>query len=549
MGMGSVRRADGQLGVRNATPATGDPVSVFRGRPLPEPARPAGYAALIERYGLAVPLPPRLAAITTRHRRRESPDWLVLTPRHAPGESLRQQLTFALRWEGVELLVLSALFRTVPADDVAGVVRATPTGAVARRIWFLYEWLTGRDLDIADPGKISAVPVVDGGQQVALARGQSSSRHKVVDNLPGTRAFCPMVRLTPTLAAYQARRFDERAREVIGRTHPDVLARAAAFLLLSDSRSSFGIEGERPSPERAARWGQAIGQAGTARLSVQELERLQQIVIGDSRFVHLGLRTDGGFVGTHDRQSGQPIPDHVSARAEDLPGLVAGMVSYDDRAWRGGVDPVVAAAALAFGFVYVHPFVDGNGRLHRWLIHHVLAAAGYNPPGVVFPVSAAIFRSIDEYRRVLESRSHPLLPHVSWRATPTNNIEVLNDTGDLYRYLDATAHAEFLYRCVETTVERDLPDEVAYLEAYDRFAERVQDIVDMPEPTMDLLHRFLRQNDGRLSRRARTREFAALTDGEVATVETVYADCTARVPARADDTTDPADAPGAPDPA
>jgi hypothetical protein len=37
------------------------------------------------------------------------------------------------------------------------------------------------------------------------------------------------------------------------------------------------------------------------------------------------------------------------------------------------VDPVVAAAILAFGFVYIHPFEDGNGRIHRYLIHHVLA--------------------------------------------------------------------------------------------------------------------------------------------------------------------------------
>jgi Fic family protein len=188
------------------------------------------------------------------------------------------------------------------------------------------------------------------------------------------------------------------------------------------------------------------------------------------------------------------------------------------------MDPVVAAAAVAFGFVYIHPFEDGNGRLHRWLIHHVLARAGYNPPGVIFPVSAAILREIDAYRRVLESCSAPLLPLIEWRATETGNVEVLNETADHYRYFDATAHAEFLYRCVRETVERDLPAEVAYLEAYDRFVRSVQEIVDMPASTVDLLHRFLCQNAGRLSNRARTREFAALTDREVALVERLYAE-------------------------
>ena len=80
-----------------------------------------------------------------------------------------------------------------------------------------------------------------------------------------------------------------------------------------------------------------------------------------------------------------PIPVHISARPEDLRGLMQGLVDYARRALAAPLDPVVAAAALSFGFVYIHPFEDGNGRLHRWLIHHVLARAGYNPPNLVFP--------------------------------------------------------------------------------------------------------------------------------------------------------------------
>lgn len=189
------------------------------------------------------------------------------------------------------------------------------------------------------------------------------------------------------------------------------------------------------------------------------------------------------------------------------------------------MDPVVAAAAVAFGFVYVHPFEDGNGRIHRWLIHHVLTAAGYSPPSVVFPVSAVILREIDVYKRVLESYSRPLLPFIEWQPTEENNVEVLNETADYYRFFDATAHAEFLYRCVETTVVHDLPEEIAYLESFDRFSQRVQHIVDIPGRKVGLLHRFLGQGEGRLSNRARTSEFGALRDDEVERIERLYADC------------------------
>jgi hypothetical protein len=46
----------------------------------------------------------------------------------------------------------------------------------------------------------------------------------------------------------------------------------------------------------------------------------------------------------------------------------------------------------------------------------------------------------------------------------------------------------------------------------------------MPRTTLDLLFRFLRQNEGALSKRAREREFAKLTEGEVAEIEQIYAE-------------------------
>ena len=130
---------------------------------------------------------------------------------------------------------------------------------------------------------------------------------------------------------------------------------------------------------------------------------------------------------------------------------------------------------------------------------------------MVFPVSAAILDRINEYRKVLESYSQRLLPLIKWKPTEDGNVEVLNDTADFYRYFDATPQAEFLYSCVRKTVEEDLPEEADYLRRYDAFRARVEAIVDMPDRTVDLLFRMLRQNKGRLSKRAREKEFAKLT--------------------------------------
>lgn len=496
------------------------PKNVFQERRIPETATLAGYGALIDAYRLAVPLPRKLSATGNRHRIFEDDAWRILTPRHAPSANLDGHLTFALKYEGLDLAVLTRLFVATGPDAIAEIVRNRPTGSYARRIWFLYEWLTGNRLDLPDAEGGRYVPVVDPEQQFAT-EGKNAPRYRVKNNLPGTRDFCPLVFRTQRLEEFIAMGLAGHARAVIANVPRDLLARTAAFLLLKDSRSSYAIEGEHPPQDRIQRWGRAIGEAGRQPLDRDELLRLQRIVIGDARFVKLGFRDEGGFVGEHDRETRIPLPDHISARHEDLASLTDGVIAFDQGAPRHS-DPVVTAAILAFGFVYIHPFEDGNGRMHRYLIHHVLAERGFNPPGVVFPISAAILERIDEYRTVLESYSARLLPLIEWEPTERFNVRVLNDTGDFYRFFDATPHAEFLYACVQKTIEEDLPSETAFLHNYDAFRGQVEAIVEMPERTIDLLFRFLQQNGGTLSLRARTNEFKALTDDETARIEGAY---------------------------
>ncbi|WP_232845598.1 hypothetical protein [Aurantimonas marina] len=130
------------------------------------------------------------------------------------------------------------------------------------------------------------------------------------------------------------------------------------------------------------------------------------------------------------------------------------------------------------------------------------------------------------YRTTLESVSKPLLPFIDWTPTEKGNIEVRNDTADFYRYFDATRHAEFLFGCLERTISDDLPKELRFLEARDQFHKRATQIIDMPEKTIDLLFHFLRQGNGRLSRRAVDKELGKLKAEEISAFEEIYEEVT-----------------------
>ena len=108
----------------------------------------------------------------------------------------------------------------------------------------------------------------------------------------------------------------------------------------------------------------------------------------------------------------------------------------------------------------------------------MLTRRGFNPAGVVFPVSSAILEGIDAYRAVFEDYSKRLLPVIEWDATPEGNVNVKSDSADFYRFFDATLHAEFLYECVRKTIDEDLPREIDFLTRYDRFRSVVETFID-----------------------------------------------------------------------
>ena len=498
-------------------------INVFHNRTAPEPGTLTGYGALMATYNLQVPLPDKLALISTKHKRYQTDEWEVYTPRHAPANTLSGHLTFALKYEGVDLYILKKLFENVSAGEIRNIIVHEPTSQYTRRIWFFYEWLMNETLDLPDLKTGNYVDALDGKLQYS-GPAENVPRYRVRNNLPGVQNFCPLIRRTEKLETYIAARLDRQAEEALTPVRRDVLLRAAAFLLLKDSKASYAIEGENPPQNRLQRWGNAIGQAGRNELTKEELLRLQTLVIENERFVKFGWRKEGGFVGEHDREYGTPIPDHISARRQDVETLIDGLIETSKKLIQSDFDPVLAATIIAFGFVVIHPFGDGNGRIHRYLIHHVLAKKGFNKKNLIFPVSAAILERMPEYREVLEDYSKPRLELIEWRPTRDNNVEVLNETIDLYRYFDATKMAEFLYSCVEQTIQEIIPREVEYLHKYDRFKEAVKQSYDMPDKMIALLVRFLEQGEGQLSKRAREKEFNMLNEAEVSHIEGLYAE-------------------------
>ena len=480
---------------------------------------PLGQLALYEALGMSGAAPfvqSYLVSGARRTRESETRQEERYPVEYRTDGSLLGHLRFALSHEPLDLRIIAAALPAIGEEALEAWVRREPTGAYSRRAWFLYETLTGRTLDVPSVRAGNYVDALNSKLHF-VAQPVNSTRHRVRNNLLGTKDLCPTVRRTAKLIAMIAARWDERARQLTTRYDPETLARAVTFLYTKETRSSFAIEGETPSANREERFLQALQSAPAFDPSSKaQLIRLQGTIV-DPRYAEKDFRDFQNFVGETTRRYGE-YAHFICPRPEDVPSLMAGWTALTERLLADPIDPVIAAALSAFAFVFIHPFGDGNGRLHRFLIHFLLSRRGFTSSGMIFPVSASILRDRRRYDAALEAFSKPAMTAVEWLLTQDQEIQVTNDTRDLYRFWDATLQAEYLYDRVCDTIEVDLTDELDWLTVYEAAFRGVRDVVDMPDRRASFLIRVCLQNGGHLSKNKRG-QFRELTDDEIGRIE------------------------------
>ena len=261
-----------------------------------------GYAHLVARHGLdARPVSPR-AVIDPAVRGRKlrgagSQKVLAFEQKYRPEDTLVGHLQFALRYEGVNLEVLALLFERAGRSELTKWLAKNPASAYARRAGFLYEWLTGDSLGVQVSAKERYAPLADGKLQFCLEGGERNAKFRVLNNLPGNREFCPLVRRTAYLDELAQEDLRKKTREKLAQYDPDLLRRAASYLYLKETHASFEVERESPSPSRARRFTELLRGADTdLPLTEERLAELQRAVI-DPRFHEFGWRTEQNWLG------------------------------------------------------------------------------------------------------------------------------------------------------------------------------------------------------------------------------------------------------------
>lgn len=433
------------------------------------------------------------------------------------------QMLFALSYEGVNLGVLERAFQ-IPAvrDELAASITEKPASGYLRRLWYICENIAGHQLPLPDAAQNIPYEHLLPPERYFTGPEEMSRRHRVRMNLLGT----------PKLSALISRQgwTDDSLlnEQIVERMHDQMvdfsvaeIARAAQYLLTTETRSSYEIEHERPAPDRILRFVKVLEQAGQRPLDEEFLFEIHRIALGTGRpDPSIGAyRYLQNWLGRGD------LIHLLPPAPEAVPEMMDEWFVMRERVMRTDAPALVKLNAIAHSFIYIHPFMDGNGRLSRFIMQDILANEGLKLQGIILPISAGLLVNLESYIGTLDALSRRLLSATQYHRMDLASEPELDEAhAHLFAHLDFTDLQGEVNKSAARVLDGLMRDEVNHLIRRDRFKEQMNRELDLSNRDLELLIAVMYENRGRVSKRKRTSVFQHLTDEDIALVESIYAD-------------------------
>jgi Fic family protein len=415
-----------------------------------------------------------------------TPEALLVPEKVAPKDNHPlTHLLFALKHEGTNLQVLSQALKKIAAQDLLAAIQAAPTATYVRIACYLWEafnkhdlvgapLISGNSVNLFDPKRYMTGPSV------------RNAKWRVNFNGLGSLDYCATVEITPRITALLESKILQRANEFVSHLGVAASDRAIAWAYLSETKSSFEIERESASPSKAEAFVELLKKAHIiSQLDEANLVALQNTVITNHLDLASCYRHQQNWLSSALRgAAGVTYIPPPPALVEDL---MKGLVAFANSAPKQ-IDPIIAASIISFGFVFIHPFMDGNGRLSRFLFHHALCQSEQLKNGLLLPVSVAMKRHENEYLTTLKSFSEPV--RSMWNVLWIENDQyefTFNSDESIYRFWNATACVEFGLEMAKQALDKDLKEEIEFLSQYDRMYRSINNQYDVRGKDLNIL--------------------------------------------------------------
>lgn len=463
-----------------------------------------GYAFLKEHLNLVafepeVPAEASAAVNSIVHKENK-----LLVPKGVAPDSQvpLDHVLFALKHEGINLQILAEALPQIDVQSIYQRVLETPGGEYVRKAAYLWEKFNKKELE-GISSNANYVDLFDDKRYVTGARTRDS-KWRVVFNGIGSIDYCPTVERTGAINAAIENNVLNQTKQFIDEIGAVNADRALAWAYLSETESSYAIEGESASSGKAERFMTLLKHAHARQnLTEEYLCNLQNQAVSNVYDQAASFRNEQNWLSRGGR--GALAVTYVPPSPELLHKLMPAFMEMANNA-PTHTDPIVAASVTSFGFVYLHPFMDGNGRLSRFLFHQELCKSGQLEKGLLLPVSVAMKSNEEGYLHALQSFSSPAreLWQVEWIDGQEYDFK-FKGTESIYRYWNATENAEFGFAMASRALNTHLRDEVAYLKRFDRVEKAINEKFDIRQNILHTLINGSLDFNGNVSKNMRKR--------------------------------------------
>jgi len=476
----------------------------------------AGYTYLVQELDLS--LPPLGMELGQGEKARDetrpygSVKIKILAKSKKTGSDIFENIETAINYQGVRLAYLVPIFEEIDSLGLTLFIKKRPKSVIRRCIWYLYEWLMSEELEI-EKSQSNYAMLLDDRYYFTASNGVKNSRTRIVNNLLGNKKFCPMVRKTKKILSNADKNIMDMAQTQLNRVHssvnPEQLGRSIEYLYTKETKSSSEIENEQLSANKMRRFYRVLKTSGAINLGKRRLLDIQNEIVHSVKKDD-SYREEEIYVGETRLtwQEGWEENIHfIGPKYNQVPSMMEGLLEMHQSIMTEDLlPPLIHASIMSFGFVFIHPFSDGNGRIHRYLIHDILKSRISTEQDFIIPVSATILQRSREYDEVLEKVSKPIMALIKYDVDEKDHsLTIKNDIHYMYRYLDLTAHVEFLFEMMETSILQDLIQEVLYIIKYDAVKKVIEERFDIPNKELNLFIQLSIQNNGKISNKKRKR--------------------------------------------
>jgi hypothetical protein len=424
---------------------------------------PLGYQALIEKFHLSV-IPHFCASFASKTASRKrviknDAQEIHLYPMSYLVKSAYEQLVFAVKYEGINLGILRALFPCFSKKEFELFIEQNKGKGEVRKIWYLYELLTASLCNLPDMTKGSFVALLDP-KKYYTTHPIKAKRHLVLDNLLGTRDFCPMVLRTKKLQSFEKKKLEKIAKPLLRKNgYKMPVAPICQTTEQTQSKAKL-LEMERANEKRHKRFISLLKEADRFHeLTEKTIIDLHNKAVGPGAIEKTFRKHQNYLAYDDDYLAKKERICRISPKPEDVETLMKGLLECYKRMKKSAVHPVIIATSISFGFSIIHPFGDGNGRVQLFLLYFILLHSSFSAAAHLSVCTLIQFFYLPGFNAAIRNFDQALLSLVKFTLHKDETLTVHGQTLNLYRSIEFSKMAEFLFSYLEEKVREIQPIE------------------------------------------------------------------------------------------